>query len=490
MEVNRPSHPASRAAPILDARVQGSGPGGWGFGFETPGPRPQTRSPTNEPRAPIPLPATRQVPRTPRAPWRERVARYPWLAIALTLLVILSALLATSPVRDAATLGPMPEAHLSLPASYVAIAPISDVLDTLTLLTVPQHIALLVTAIVLYVVWRAWRLRRRPTTTGRVRREAGRATLFLLGVVLVYVAAAMMPRPMAAIAIDVPEVIVVDFHAHTLYSHDGRAGWTADDLRNWHHGAGFDAVYVTDHRSIQGAQRGLDGDPPQAGEGTMLLPGIEVFWDGVHVNLLSAASRYQGLITPSLADVDPDALRLASMVPNAEPIVVATIPDDLSKIHPAGGPGTAGVRAVEVIDGSPRGLRQSRRDRAKIVRLADSLDLALVAGSDNHGWGHAAAGWTALRIPGWRGMDADALAQGLELYIRRGRRRATRVVERVVADPGNSPVLLALTGPAVFWRMLTTLSGDERVLWVIWIWAIVLIVRGARWSGARRRAAA
>ena len=443
-------------------------------------------------RAPTTLPsATRQTPRTPRAsaPWRERLARYPWIAIVLTLLVVASALFAISPVRDAATLGPVPEAHLSLPTSYVAIAPISDALDTMSLLTVPQHIALVLTAIVLYVVWRVVRLRRRPSTTGRVRREAGRATLFLIGLVLVYAALAMMPRPMAALVVDVPEVIVVDFHAHTLYSHDGRAGWTAEDVRKWHHDAGFDATYVTDHRSVQGAQRGIDGNPAQAGEGTMLLPGIEVVWDGLHVNLLSAASRYQGLITPSLGDVDADALRLASMVPNAEPIVVATIPDDLSKMHPAGGPGTAGVRAVEVVDGSPRGLLQSRRDRAKIVRLADSLDLALVAGSDNHGWGHTAPAWTAMQISGWRGMDADSLSQMIELYIRKGRRRVTRVMERVVADPGNSPIELALTGPIAFWRMLTTISADERVLWVIWIWAIVLIARGAgRWS--RRRAVA
>ena len=439
------------------------------------------------------MPDTRQTPRTPRAPtvatWGERLARLPWLAIVLTVLVLLSALFAISPVRDGATLGPVPEARLALPTSYVAMAPVSEILDTLTLLTVPQHVALLVTAIVLYVVWRAWRLRRRPATTGRARREAGRATLFLIGVLLVYAAAAMLPRPMAALVVDVPEVLLVDFHAHTLYSHDGRAGWSADDLRAWHRGAGFDAVYVTDHRSVQGAQRGLDGDPPQAGEGTMLLPGIEVVWDGLHVNLLSAASRYQGLITPSLGDVDPEAIRLASLVPNAEPIVIATIPDDLSKMHPAGGPGTAGVRAVELIDGSPRGLRQSRRDRAQIVHLADSLDLALVVGSDNHGWGHTAPGWTGMQIPGWRGMDADSLAQSIELYLRRGRRGATRVIERVVADPGTSPVMLALTGPIAFWRMLTTLSADERVVWVVWVWAIALIGRGtARWS--RRRAAA
>lgn len=432
---------------------------------------------------------TRQTPRSePRAPLRERLARFPWVAIVLSVLVLVSGLLAVSPLRDAATRGPIPEAVLVRSTAYVLLAPVSDVLDTLTLLTVPQHIALVLTAIVLYAAWRVWRLRRRPSSTGRVRREAGRATLFLIVVVLVYAAAAFLPRPMAAAAINVPEALLVDFHAHTEFSHDGRRGWTAADVRAWHHAAGFDAVYVTDHRTLEGAQRGLDANPPQAGLGTMLLPGIEVFWDGVHVNLLSAGRRYTGLTTLSLRDVDADALRLASLVPDAEPIVIATIPDDLSKIHPAGGPGTAGVRAVEVVDGSPRGLLQSRRDRAKIVHLADSLDLALIAGSDNHGYGHTAPAWTAMQIAGWRGMGADSLAEMIELYLRKGRRGSTRVIERVVADPGENRALVALTTPVAFWRMLTTLSADERVIWLVWIWALALLIRGTR--RIRRRSAA
>jgi hypothetical protein len=33
-----------------------------------------------------------------------------------------------------------------------------------------------------------------------------------------------------------------------------------------------------------------------------------------------------------------------------------------------------------------------------------------------------------------------------------------------------------LAGPAVVWRMLTTLSPDERVMWIVWTWAIAAIV--------------
>ena len=70
--------------------------------------------------------------------------------------------------------------------------------------------------------------------------------------------------------------------------------------------------------------------------------------------------------------------------------------------------------AVEANDASPRGLRQSKRDRAQILALADSLDLALVAGSNNHGWGRTAAAWTLIRIPGWQRMSPASLETAIE----------------------------------------------------------------------------
>jgi hypothetical protein len=157
---------------------------------------------------------------------------------------------------------------------------------------------------------------------------------------------------------------------------------------------------------------------------------------------------------------------------------------DLERVTPARGPGTPGVRAIEIVDGAPRGLTQTRGDRSRIVRLADSLDLALVAGSNNHGWGRTAPGWTLLRIDNWRSAAPDQLAQAIETTLRGGR-GATRVVERRVAEAGRNPLLLALTVPAVGWRMLTTLSGDQRVMWVVWAWALAAARVGL--SRARRR---
>jgi hypothetical protein len=82
-------------------------------------------------------------------------------------------------------------------------------------------------------------------------------------------------------------------------------------------------------------------------------------------------------------------------------------------------------------------------------------------------------------------MTGDSLVFAIE-HALRGGRGATRVAERRVAGEinGSHPVELALTLPLVAWRMLTTLSADERVMWLVWGWGIAGVV----WLVRSRRA--
>jgi hypothetical protein len=220
----------------------------------------------------------------------------------------------------------------------------------------------------------------------------------------------------------------------------------------------------------------------------MLLQALEASWHGEHVNILGAGRTYKGLTTPDLRDVDDQAVALASLLPGREPIIIETLPGDLSKISIAPGPRTAGVRAIEVVDGSPRGLDQTRILRSRIVHLADSLNIALVAGSDNHGWGRAAPGWTLLIVPGWRGMGTDSLAYAIDKALHAGH-QATKVVERQIAGElnGGNALELTFTLPIVVWRMFTTLSMDERVVWILWVWALFVVWRlTGPWRRRRR----
>ena len=430
------------------------------------------------------------VPRStpPSIPFRPWYRRLPWWAIAVSVLVFATVPAAVDPIRDASTLADLSEAHLALPPTYLAITPVSNVLDALTLLSVPQHIVVVLSVIVLFIGYRSQR-RRLPGSEGRrasLVREAAAALLLIVGIVVVYAVAALVPRPMAQLEITDPSVLAIDFHSHTMYSHDGRRGWTEEDVRGWHRGAGYDVAYITDHATFEGGERGIAGNPRLAGEGTMVLQGIEVVYRGEHVNVLSAGRRYRGLTTPNLQDLDEQALGLSSLIPATLPVIIETIPGNLDRVPASPSPLGPGARAIEIVDGSPRGLLQGRRDRARIVHLADSLNLALVTGSDNHGWGRVAPGWTLMRIPGWRGMMTDSLSHRIEEILRSSRREATRPVERRVAATISAPALVFAV-PLITLRMLTTLSADERVMWLVWAWGIVLIgVAVRRYSAAAK----
>lgn len=401
-----------------------------------------------------------------------------WAPLVIILLVLISAPFAIAPVRDAVTLGPLPEATLRRPLGYVLMAPVSDVLDLLTLLSARQHIALLLTLLIGYAIWFAWRGRVMPVTVApgrRAVRVAARIGLAVLAVLGVYAIGVVLPRPMATLD-TAAEVISVDFHSHTKYSHDGRPDWDPETVRDWHRDAGYTAAYITDHRTFEGARDAWANNPTFAGQGTTLLPGIEVVWKGEHVNVLDADRKYRGILTETLRDIDEPSLVLASAIPGNEPVIIGTFPGDITKMIPAAGPGTAGIRAIELVDGAPKGLGQTRRERARIIHYADSLDLALVAGSDNHGWGHTATAWTLLYVPGWRNATPDQLSDAIANFLRRGGVHSTRVVERYVADT-ESGLKLVLTVPLVTWGMLRTLSPDERAVWIAWAIALTIVAR-------------
>jgi hypothetical protein len=418
-----------------------------------------------------------------------RLRGLPIVALLTALLLALSAAWAIDPIRDAATgQSVSAEATLERTAGYLLLAPVSAILDTLTLLSVRQHVALVLTLVVVWLLWWWWTRRERDlaVTPGRrvVRLVArvGTAVVLLVGL---YAVGVLVPRPMAALRTSSPATLSVDFHAHTKYSHDGRWNWTPEDVRRWHRKSGYDVAYVSDHRTFEGAREGWANNPVQSGTETVLLPAIEAVWQGEHVNILDADRMYRGILDVPLRDVDSEALRLASLVPGNEPVLIETIPGNLSQAQKivAKGSGTAGVRAIELVDGAPRGLAQGRRERARILDIADSSNLALVAGSDHHGWGHTAPAWTLFVMPGWRAAPPEELSRAIAATIRRGGRAATKVVERYVADTDRG-IALPLTVPLVAWGMFRTLSLDERVVWLAWIVAIVLL---SRVRGMRRR---
>ncbi len=377
-----------------------------------------------------------------------------------------------SPLVSAVTGEPLPGVSLELSPQYLLLSPVLGIWDALAVLSVTQHIAVLCGVSSLFVLWRLFHFRAtkpRGLLKGAAL-EALATALFAAGVLLFYVAGALIPRPMAKLHVADPEIVVVDFHSHTQSSHDGRRGFTAEDNRTWHWDAGFHLAYITDHDSVGAGVRAAMDNPLRAGEGTVLLPGREVVYRRQHVVVLG--TRDPRAITLS-ADNGSGPFGADARCPQW-PLLVQTIPADLSLVpFPLSDcpDGAGGVAAVELLNGAPRGLGQSDRERERILRIADTLDIAVVAASNLHGWGRTASGWSLLRIPGWRAMTPEHVGDRIEETIRDQGRDAVDVV--AYRRPVRLREGMAVASLPLWFAvdLVTRLSRLERLVWLAWIMA-------------------
>ncbi|MYJ39040.1 MAG: hypothetical protein F4068_09545 [Gemmatimonadetes bacterium] len=391
-------------------------------------------------------------------------------AAIVGVLVAGSALASVPALRDAATHLPVAGAAPHQPLGYLFGAPLFGIWDTLTLLTVSQHYAVLGTLILLYIACRLFAARRRRPARKVLwaMRELLRAAVALAALLAFYAAAALIPRPMTGIRLASPDDLAVDFHSHTNHSHDGWFLFTAARNRAWHEAGGFDAAYITDHYTWGALAEALPANPVRAGDRTVLLSGMEVRLRNRHTNLLGGMSRYAFALDSTWHHLDPDSIAAAAGRGGAPPTMLYALPGPLDQIP-------AGVIGIELSDGAPRGLEQVRSQREEILALADSMDLAVMAGTNNHGWGSTVPAWSVMRIPGWREMSPEDLGWAIEAELHRERRRAVTVVERRMPYHDGSAVMVAATAPVLAWEHLRMLTVGERVSWLLWaaVWAVI-----------------
>lgn len=408
-------------------------------------------------------------------PSLRQVSRYRW-PLFITLAVSVTAVFSLTPLVDVASQAAPVRASLGTSLAYDLIAPISNILDALTLLTPAQFESTfgLFAFLFVAILVSGARTRKRSRVLDIARKGVG----FFGGVVAVIGVMVVAPRPMASIKLADPDLIAVDFHSHTSASHDGRPGFDSEMNREWHRSAGFGAAYVTDHRTLYGALEGGEQNPVTAGAGTVLLPGVELHDLGEHPVLIGIDPRRMKITSPDWqgAAVKADG----GPVP---PILVLTMPGSITAIPQIEYKGEIRLAAIEASDGSPRGMAQIAHDRPAIVALSRKMGLSLVSGSDNHGWGRTAAAWSVLRIPGWRAMQPAALDIAIRRTVLDRAPTSVSVIARRTAAVGTSRVEQAVEGFAVAAMMLRTMNLRDRFSWLLWSWGFGI----ASVTGSTRR---
>jgi hypothetical protein len=387
-------------------------------------------------------------------------------ALLLVLLVVATGALHVSPLQDPVTGAPSELGARSLPTAYLMGAPLFGAWDSLSLLTLSQHYAVLVTLVALYASWRLRSIRAGSTSLAR---ESGLAGVTLAVLLLFYAAGMLLPRPMTGIDLVDDDLVAIDFHSHTNHSHDGWSLFTADRNRAWHEAGGFDVAYVTDHYTWRGVDEAAAKNPGRAGDGTVLISGAEIRIHLRPTNVLGDRSRYLFALDADSVYMDPDSIAAGFARGGLPPTLLYTMPGGLQYVLPFTERLPSGVIGIELNDGSPRGLEQVRAERAAIIALADSQDLALVGAANLHGWGRTVASWSVMRIPGWQEAAPEELGAEIERLLHERRRDAVEIVERRMPYHGGSPLLIALTLPWLTLEHFRMLALPERVAWVVWI---------------------
>jgi hypothetical protein len=414
--------------------------------------------------APVPLTLVREnAPAIPRALWTPLVG---------SALVVVASFFTEPLLTDSLTGRVAAGAALRISPAYKALAPLCDTLDTISLFSQRQHAAFLITCLLAFVAWRVLRKRSPASLRRSVRREISAAAIALVALVAVYAVGAMVPRPIAKLAMSSRDDVVVDFHSHTRYSWDGRAALSPEQSRRWHHASGFDVAYVTDHSTFAGAEEAALDNPARAGDATVMLSGIEVRSRGNHLVVLGTdAADWRSYKAGDLQENIFE--RVSAARGAARPVVLFTLPGNL---RPAS---TMSFDGIELSDAAPRGLSQSDAQSGTIGELARNKNASLIASSNNHGWASASPAWSVMHVPGWRSMTPAQLDIAIRSEILRGGPSAVRVIDRRIPGPVSFPSV-ALTVPDAAWRMLTTISWGERASWLGWIWAAYALAFAVR----------
>lgn len=388
--------------------------------------------------------------------------------LPLGLSVLVLALIGrTSSIVDSRDNWPPAGTSLDLPTGYVAMSPISRVLDALSLLSIPQTIWLFVgVALVVVATIIATGDRSRRALPFRIAIGFG---LVIAAVAILEASVILIPRPMANLRVVDPETLRIDFHSHTNVSNDANRRFTPDDNREWHKAGGFDVAYISDHIRFAGAAEAMKKNPAKAGDSLTVLSAVE----GRYHKILSTVMLRLFQSDTSILDAKGHLVDGTPSI-GTTPVTIVAIPNgNIDSVTAESLDSLPHFAGMELVDAAPRGLGQLDREEEKIRRIARDRHLMLVSSSNNHGWGRTVAAWNLMTIPGWRAVTPDSLAVLIEQPFRARQTNAVTIVKRL--RPRTHGVSLPLTLPVMLYQTIGSLTLAERGVWLLWIWAIALV---------------
>jgi len=360
-----------------------------------------------------------------------------------------------SPVRDAATLQWAPGFSMHYPLWHLVMTPFCSLADTLTVLGLHEGIVLVFWMLGLFFMF------------GGLRRGLGLTAAFILFLAW----GGLITRPMGRLVAQDPETLLIDFHSHSMFSHDGRRSFTPESNMRWHRLQGYEAAFITDHNRVEAAQiaKGISQMDWQE-TGYRSLEGEEVSLKKTHLVILGNPLKVDN------RPYDGEFAKIPGFVADMHKLgcpVIASLPEYWLYHWGEGVQDFVrwGMDGFEIINSAPKAQDFPLEKRLQIVDLCRRQNLFMTGISDNHGYGYATAAWNAMSIPGWRKMNPDELEKAVLGTLSSKRFTAVQVLERVRYIP-QSAFGLIFSPLAIFWLYWRSLQPFQILSWVLWIWVV------------------
>ena len=271
-----------------------------------------------------------------------------------------------------------------------------------------------------------------------------------------FVVIIFIPLPNDKIENTNENLVLVNTHAHTEFSHDGLI--SQERLLKWHQRNGFDAFFITDHNNHRQTLEFVNARKDKNLPGKPVVFCGEEFSGSNHLSLLGLKSDFK---TKGL----PDSVVVAKARSEGAAIIANHWFDGERKSLEYYR--DLGVDGFE-IENTATDKRYNRVVYQRIKSFCEKNGLIMNGGLDFHGYGSACALWNAFDIPGWKKMDYQAKESAILNIIK------TR-------DQSKLKVLLLNDRPYyektnLFFRPLITIFNYFRTLnllqvlsWVVWI---------------------
>jgi len=261
--------------------------------------------------------------------------------------------------------------------------------------------------------------------------------------------------------------VLVNFHSHTWYSHDGLA--SPQRLMQWHKRNGYQAFFLTEHNHhantlqlVEQQRRGVLPAEP------LLLCGQE-YSGSNHILLL-------GLTRDFITKDMPDSTAMDSAQAHNGVAVVAHWFAD--KHRPAFYYVKNGAQGFEIAN-QAEGIRVEEEDFHAMVDPSRERNLLMLGGADYHGYGSVAYIWNALHIPGWRQMDAESRRITIMDILRQ--RDQAKITVLVYKDRESFPRRLVWLSPVfTLGGYLRSLSPAQTASWFVWVVLVWILSRRRR----------